>query len=162
MAHFNVSQKMKKEKTIGLIVAILTLLVTLLAWLFPKSETSLNVQNGDQERSKTQKQVSDISPLNTRNLTTAMIIKQLKRISLNSNKIEFIEKNIRSMPETVALSELNLMLDLLDLESDKIKLTKLFSPKINKQYSDGDYDKFIKNFTLDSNINEATSALLGR
>ena len=66
------------------------------------------------------------------------------------------------MPETVTFSELNLMLDLIALESDKIKLTKLFSLKIDNRYSDRDYDAFTQNFSLESNLSEATSALLGR
>jgi hypothetical protein len=178
---------MKIYKAVILIVAIIGVIVAVLAWLFPQNETSPKVtpfviknselkdslseekeiiesQNVDAinlENPETKTFKLDIPP-SPRKLSVKMILTSLNRTSSDSYKITFIEENMQNMQNTITLSELNLMLDLMSADSYKTELTKLLSQKINEGYTNRDYDKFTKQFSSDSYRNEATSILLQR
>ena len=79
---------------------------------------------------------------------------------LSSVKLKFIEDNPQLLPDSISLGELNSMLDLFTLDSNKLKVTRIFISRLEDSYSDREFERFKAHYTLDSTKLEAIRLIL--
>lgn len=96
------------------------------------------------------------------NLTLPMVMEYLKEFYTPSNKLEFIETRIDSMPESLSWAELNDILDLFYTYSYKLKVAKLLRSRIKTTASDQDRRRFMNHFYTSTSKKEAIKLLLGK
>ena len=88
------------------------------------------------------------------------------RISLKSmsydDQEQFIEDNINSMPDNLSLEELNSILALFAFSDSKVKVTKVFAPRVKRNFSKSELEKFANLFSFSDDRKEALNLLFGR
>lgn len=98
----------------------------------------------------------------TGDLSFPMLMDYLKEFRYSSDKLEFIETKIDSMPNRFSWTELNEILDLFGYSDDKLKIAKLLQSRLESHYSDQDRKRFMNHFRFSDDKKEAINILLGK
>ena len=166
----------------GLMLTILTLAVAIGAWFFPASTTSptyiyqaeSSIQPADATSTNripraiyqeaNQKKPYEIPEVNTQLITEMslhLFISQLKRNTLDSGKISYIYENKHFLKENISFHELNNIISLITLDSNKIDAARLLVGQVN-QPREEDVEAYSDLFVLDSNRRTALALLYER
>jgi len=173
---------MSKAERARLTIAICTLVVAIGTWLFPASTTSLTyiyqAESAAQGLSATKTNSASKStyqelkknepakaPRVNAQLITEMslhlFISQLKRNTLDSGKISYISENKHLLKENISFYELNNIISLITLDSNKIDAARLLVEQVN-QPREEDVEAYSELFVLDSNRRTALALLYER
>ena len=87
------------------------------------------------------------------------LMKALKSLPLSSDKLEFIEENIKFMPDRLSSDELHHILAQFYSESDKLKVTKIFRSRLEDNYSDSEFERFKNHYLPGTQRKEAINLL---
>ena len=100
------------------------------------------------------------TPRETTNPSLYWLMEALRIFEDDYDKSRFIKTNINSMPDYLSLAKLNDILDLFDDCYYMFQVTRLFQSRLNPNYSDNDYRKFLNHFTDDYYRTKAINLLL--
>ncbi len=64
------------------------------------------------------------------------------------------------MPDNLSLEELNSILALFVFSDSKVKVTKIFAPRVKRNFSESELEKFANLFSFSDDRKEAVSLLL--
>ena len=180
---FNKDLPMSKAERLGLMIAMLTLIVAVGAWLFPAKNPALTLIYQDEARNltnepsnikntqnttsreldnRTKPHASNepVSPLLTE-ISLHLFISQLKGNTLDSGKLSYISKNRDLLKEKVPFYELNNILSLITLDSNKIDAARLLIGQASSP-SEDDVQVYAELFTLGSNRRTALALVYGK
>lgn len=83
----------------------------------------------------------------------------LNQIDFGSDQVDYIRKNLDSIPKGLKLSTVTEALRSISFGSDQVEALSLLKDKIDRNFTDREFEEFIKVFTFSSDIVEATSIL---
>lgn len=131
-----------------------------------QTQESLNSGATHQNRSKfvvdpqeTKTEIGQkVRPISTE-LPSSKVIIALRQISFSGDQVDYIRKNLHSIPSDLRLPEVTNMLRLISFSSDQVKAVELLKNKISRDYSDKEYSDFIRTISHSSDKVKAADIL---
>ena len=122
-----------------------------------KHPTPINEANKEPE-TQTPPQQTDADE--TKKLEFSRLIGILTDLGYRLTKLAFIRDNSDSLPDSLSLDELHLLLALFSYRSDRLTVIEIFLSRLKDDYSESDFDTYKKHFSYNSDRKQAIKLLL--